>query len=108
MSLLDVIGLIIVAGLVAILCRKHEERICRRSPENSDTGKSFDATSACDRVARVRRDYLAVVCVRSRERSRRIRLHAQVCQTIRGRSYFSRTTATGSSSAATETEQSPG
>ena len=90
MSLIDVIGLVVLAVLVAFLCRRHEERICRQIPENSLPGQSFDATQVCKRIQRVRRDYLAVVCAHSRNRSRRERLHAQVCRTLRGRSYFRR------------------
>ena len=108
MSLLDVIGLVVVAVLVAFLCRRHEARFCRHSTENSDTGKFFDATSACDCVRRVRGNYLAVVCARSRDHGRRIRLHAQVRRTLRGRSYFSRCSANSPPPGVKEAEQSLG
>jgi len=92
MSLLDLMGLVVVAVLVMFLCRKHEERMYRHPPENQILGQSFDAASVCDRVARVRRDYLAVVGARSRGRSCRDRLHAEACRTVRGRSYFRQAT----------------
>ena len=92
MSLFDVIGLVVVAMLVAFLCRRHEERIYRRPPEGSDTSRYFDATSARTRLARVRRDYLAVVCARSRDRRRHHRLHVEACRSVRRRSYFRRST----------------
>lgn len=90
MSLLDAIGLVVVAMLVVFLCHRHEERIYRRSQANPCSGKSFDASPACKRVARVRRDYLAVVCTRARDRDRRRQLHAQVRRTLRRRAYFQR------------------
>ena len=90
MSLLDVIGLVVV--LMALLCRRHEARICRRIPENSYMGKSFDAAQVSQRIRRVRGNYLQVVCARSRDRSRQKQLHAQICRTLRCRSYFRRDT----------------
>jgi hypothetical protein len=107
MSLLDVIGLVVVAVLVDFLCRRHEERICRRIPENSQTGKSFDATLVYHRIQRVRRDYLAVVCARSHDRSRRKELHARIGRTLRCRSYFRRRAMGNPHPAASEAEQGP-
>lgn len=104
MSLLDVIGLVVVAVLVAFLCRRHEERICRQIPENSHTGKSFDATQVFKRIRRVRGDYLAVVYARSRDRNRRKQLHEQVCRTLRCRSFFRHRAMDNSDPTASETE----
>jgi hypothetical protein len=90
MSLLDVIGLVVVGTLVAFLCRRHEERICHRMPERSHRTGSIDASRICQRIRRVRGDYLAVICARSRNGERRKQLHEQVCRTLRCRAYFRR------------------
>jgi hypothetical protein len=92
MSLLKVIALVLVAIMAAFLWQWCETRMRRWITEDSGAVKPFDATSARVRIARVRRDYLAVVCVRSRARNRKSQLHAQFCRTVRARAYFRRHT----------------
>lgn len=104
---LVLIGLVGLAVLVALWSRCHEARR-NRFLVDSGSCKSFDTTAAELRLARVRRDYLAVICARSRDRTRRARLHAQACRTVRARAYFHRETTAGAPRVVTEADKSPG
>lgn len=89
-----VLSLVILALTVALGSLRHEARRFRRIPGRPGGSSPFDATSARQRVARVRGDYLAIVSSHSPDRRRRERLRAQVCRTVRSRAYFRHRTAT--------------
>jgi hypothetical protein len=88
MSLLHIIGLIVVAILVSFLYRRNEARVCRRIDERTWPGKGIDVTPVSERIQHVRENYLAVVCARPRDNSRRRRLHAAARCALKQLAYF--------------------
>jgi hypothetical protein len=90
MSLPLVIVLAIAVLLGAHLFLRGVEWMCVHVRRGSALSHAFDATSARDRLARVRRNPLAAVGARPAGRGRRRRLQAQVCRSVRHHAYFRR------------------
>ena len=90
MSLLDLIGLAVVAFLVSFLYRKCEARICHIG-ERALPGKGIDLTHVSERIQHVRADYLAAISARPHDIGRRQRLHAAARCALKRLAYFQHT-----------------
>lgn len=88
MSTYPVIGFTIVALLVFFLLLRYEERLGAKRMARERAGKGFDPAPISQRLEQVRRDYVAVVCARPRNRDRRRRLHAAANCALKRRAYF--------------------
>ena len=88
MSLMDIIGLIVVALLVSFLCRRHEASVCRRFGESTLHGRGIDLTVVSRRILHLREDYLAVVSARPRDNDRHRQMREAVRCSLKQLAYF--------------------
>ena len=89
MLLVYVIGWSVIMLLLAYLVRRHEDRLpprLRRGKIVLD-GTAMDVGPVCERVQRLRQDYVAGARKRPNDRSRREAIHLAARQVVRSFSY---------------------
>jgi len=104
MLLVYVIGWSVIMLLSAYLVRRHEDRLPPRLRRRKIVldGTAMDVAPVCERVQRLRRDYVAGVRRRPNDRSRREAIHLAARKVVRGLAYVQHLEAKSDHSSATE------